>query len=213
MKIFHKVKEKLLPSNTQKSWSAAIDHSFRMTLMLLLALVIIFMLVAKVLMTKPVTVVTPPNLSEPITIIGNQADEPFKKLWGTHIASMLGNANERNLEVILDSMKSMLTVRDYDIMAEQLSTHVKALALRNQRQSFNPQDFYYDPKSDIVYIYGERELTSRKKVQSNNPLKPVRWTYEITVKYAGGRPHLAYIDQYEGAPRIDKNRIERVSKL
>ncbi|WP_299020962.1 TraE/TraK family type IV conjugative transfer system protein [uncultured Photobacterium sp.] len=209
MSITETVKEKLLPSDVQRSWTAAVDHSLRVTIALIVALFVIAVLALKILTTKPVTIVIPPQLSEEIAIVGNKADESYKKLWGIHIASILGNASERTLEVVLDAMKPMVPIEDYDEMAAQLQAHVKALALRGQTQTFTPIDTYYDPRKDIMYIYGERQLISRKKADKKNPLKPVRWTYEMTVESAGGTPSLTYIDQYEGAPNIDRNRLER----
>ena len=204
------IKEKLLPSNVQRSWTEAVDHSYRMTIATILSVATIVLLSYKIVTTKPVTIVIPPQLNETITIVGNKAGESYKKLWGIHIASMLGNASERSVKVVLEALKPMLSVADYDVMSEQLSTHVKALALRYQTQKYTVQDTYYDPKRDIIYIYGDRELISKKKVTAKKAgMKPIRWTYEITIKQAGGKTKMPYITQYEGTPRFDSNRLEK----
>jgi conjugal transfer pilus assembly protein TraE len=197
-------------SQVQISWKAAIDHSKRITLINGGLVVVIMALSFQILMTKPVAIATPPNYSEPIQMIGNQANAAYKKQWGIFVANMLGNVNLRNVDIVLDTMKSMLSLSDYDALNEQVSGLVKALDIRDQYQQYTVLDVFYDNKYDKVIIYGERKLVDRKKRSSeDDSSRPVRWTYELTVISANGTPKLTTIDQYEGAPQLERNRIER----
>ncbi|MFA0037759.1 TraE/TraK family type IV conjugative transfer system protein [Vibrio sp. 10N.261.52.A1] len=197
-------------SNVQRSWQAAIDHSNKMTKMMGLSIIICAFLAFKVMTAKPVTVVTPPNFSEEIVMIGNKANSGYKKQWGIFIASMLGNVNVRNVDIVLDTLKPMLSIRDYEELNEQVISHVKALDIRDQVQEFNVLDVFYDNKYDKVIVYGERKLTERKKRgNKSDERRAVRWTYELKIANAHGSPKMQSIDQYEGAPQIERNRIER----
>ncbi|USD59044.1 hypothetical protein J4N45_10930 [Vibrio sp. SCSIO 43140] len=196
-------------SNTQMSWQAAIDQSKRMTQLLGLAIVVILLLAFKILTTKPITTTTPPNFSESVTLIGNQASSSYKKQWGVFIAETLGNVSVRNLPLVLDILKPMLSVRDYDVLAGQVEAYVKALDIRDQVQEFSTLDVFYDKKYDKVIVYGEMKLTERKKRNSDDANRPVRYTYELNIKNQNGQPKLANIVQYEGAPNMERNRLER----
>ncbi|MEZ9856680.1 hypothetical protein AB4347_22015, partial [Vibrio breoganii] len=81
-------------------------------------------------------------------MIGNKANSGYKKQWGIFIASMLGNVNVRNVDIVLDTLKPMLSIRDYDALNEQVISHVKALDIRDQVQEFNVLDVFYDNKYD-----------------------------------------------------------------
>lgn len=196
-------------SNSQITWQEAIDHSRRMTHLLGLAIVVILLLTFKILTTKPITTTTPPNFSESITIVGNQASSSYKKQWGVFIAETLGNVSVRNLPLVLDILKPMLSVRDYDVLAGQVEAYVKALDIRDQVQQFSTLDVFYDKKYDKVIVYGEMKLTERKKRNSEDDSRPVRYTYELNIKNQNGQPKLANIVQYEGAPNMERNRLER----
>ena len=107
-------------SNVQRSWQAAIDHGRKMTIMLGFSVAIIGVLALKIMTTKPIVIITPPNLSEDITMIGNAASASYKKQWGIFIADMLGNVNVRNVDLVLETLKPMLSIRDYDALNEQV---------------------------------------------------------------------------------------------
>jgi conjugal transfer pilus assembly protein TraE len=204
-------KEELIDSesNTQNSWQAAIDHSKRMTHMLFLSVAVILVLSLKILTTKPITTATPPNFSEAVTLVGNQASSSYKKQWGIFIAETMGNVSNRNLNLVLEILKPMLSVRDYDLLADQMSSYVKALDIRDQVQTFSTLDVFYDKKFDKVIVYGEMKLTERKKRNTDEENRPVRYTYELTVKSRNGQPRLENVVQYEGAPNMERNRLER----
>lgn len=196
-------------SNTQVSWQAAIDHSKRMTNLLGISMVIIALLSLKVMTTKPVTIISPPNFNDQVKLIGNQASSSYKKQWGVFIAETLGNVSVRNLPLVLEILKPMLTVRDYDVLAGQVEAYVKALDIRDQVQEFSTLDVFYDKKYDKVIVYGEMKLNERKKRNSEEANRPVRYTYELTITNQNGQPKLANIVQYEGAPNMERNRLER----
>ncbi|MGR5287086.1 TraE/TraK family type IV conjugative transfer system protein [Vibrio maritimus] len=194
----------------QGTWTAAINQAKKLTTMLMISvlanLVLVFSLVSK----QPIMTVTPPNFAEAFTLVGAKADEAWKRMWAVAIAELLGNANERSLDTVLDAFKPMLRGDDYEVMASQLEAHVKALSIRNQYQEFDVVDSYFDEKYDRVIIYGQRSIKS-KRVSDDERLnsRPIRWTYEISIQNAFGTPKLMHISQYEGAPKIDRARFSR----
>lgn len=197
-------------SNVQRSWKAAIDHSKRLTYINGGLMVAIAVLSFHIAITKPVAISTPPNYSEPIQMIGNQANAAYKKQWGIFVANMLGNVTIRNADIVLDTMKPMLSLSDYDALDEQVQGLVKALDIRDQYQEYTVLDVFYDNKFDRVIIYGERRLVDRKKRDTGDTTsRPVRWTYELSVQSANGSPKLTSINQYEGAPQLDRGRMAR----
>lgn len=196
-------------SNTQNSWIAAINHSRHLTYMMWLLLVANTFLVFKVVNQDVISTTVPPNFSEEVQFIGKNANSTYKKQWGIFVADLLGNVNVRNKEIVLNTLKSMLSPRDYEELDAQITAHVNALDIRDQIQNFNSMDIYYDRKFDKVIVYGERTITDRKKVTREENRRPLRWTYELEMRSRNGQPWIKSVNQYEGAPKIERNRIER----
>ncbi|UJF20354.1 type IV conjugative transfer system protein TraE (plasmid) [Vibrio sp. SS-MA-C1-2] len=192
------------------SWTAAVNHSQKMTYVVIALVIINLALTFRVITQDRITIITPPNFDKAFELNGNKADMNWKKMWSVMIAELLGNANNRSVDVTLETLKPMMNSADYERMADQLQAHVKALSIRNQEQRFEVLDTYYDAKTDKVIIYGERELTDKRRISDKNAeLRPIRWTYEVKVKNANGSPELTYINQYEGTPQIDRTRLAK----
>lgn len=196
-------------SNTQNSWIAAINHSRHMTYMLWIVVIANLFLVFRVVNQDVISTTVPPNFSEEIKFIGKQAGSTYKKQWGIFVADLLGNVNVRNKEIVLDTLKPMLSPRDYEGLDAQITAHVNALDIRDQIQNFDAIDIYYDRKFDKVIVYGEREIIDRKKVTRAENRRPIRWTYELELGSRNGQPRMKSVNQYEGAPKIERNRMER----
>ncbi|MEZ8028381.1 TraE/TraK family type IV conjugative transfer system protein [Enterovibrio norvegicus] len=202
------IREKCLPDNAMKTWSGAINHSFMMSIAVILSVLLNLILGASLAFRQPTITVNPPNMSESYQVIGNKATGSWKVSWADFIASRLGNANVRTLNATLDVLEPMIRDQNkFEELARQLEDHVTALDLHDHEQTFEPKTGYYDIKKNVVIIYGNRKITPRSTTSEGRPI-PIRWTYEITIdNTTDGNPELIDIQQYEGAPDIERHRI------
>ena len=78
------------------TYSALINRDTKLIRINTVSIAVIGLLVAKILFfTDPVTIVTPPNMNEEITVVGNKASESYKTQWALFFSTLLGNIPDK----------------------------------------------------------------------------------------------------------------------
>ena len=86
--------------------SALINRDTKLIRINTVSIAVIGLLVAKIFFTDLVTIVTPPNMNEEITVVGNKASESYKTQWALFLVP-LGNINPTNISFVTAHMSSM----------------------------------------------------------------------------------------------------------
>lgn len=191
-------------SSSSKSWSNAISSANINAITVLVLAIGLVISIVIIKQKETTTVVTSPTYKgEHIEVIGNKANGNWKKSWSLYLAMLIGNVGPKNVELVATEIKSYLSPRLKQQKIEEIEKFVTMLKARNADQTFAAQDMAYDPKQDIVWVWGDLAVST-----SNNPTpKSQRWTYEFKVMMNGlGYPRIAFMDQYAGPPKINRNR-------
>lgn len=193
------------------AYSELINRSSKIIRTNTLAVVIIAILVGKILFfTSPITIVTPPNMTEEITIVGNKASESYKTQWALYYSTMIGNINPTNIKFVLDSVLDALSPELQAKTGEALQSQINIMQARGVDQTFRANDIYYDPKNDMIYVWGTK---TTKLVNVPDKSESSKWTYEWVLGMKNGRPRIAYVNQYAGTPNIKKITINGKEQL
>ena len=179
-----------------KSWSQAIA-SRNMAQIVNIALVgVVLLLALKALFQKPIIIVTPPGFTQEFTMQGDRASQGYKISWANYVANTIGNTNPRNIDFNREVIVTMLSPNLQDALGNKLKRASEIMKTRKMTQNFTLQDAVYDPKNDIVYIWGRKII----KVARQEPIS-ANWTYEVQIKSRQGMPRITYLKQYSGTPK------------
>ena len=154
-------------------------------------------LVMTVAMEDTVAVVTPPQFSEELRVSQNQANEHYKVRWAFAAASLAGNVNDKNAQFVTEQLGLMLSPYLRDAILPTIRRQAQIVAARKAVQRFTIEDAVYEPKNDVVFIWGHREL----QINKNDQPSKERWTYEFRIQPFTGRPAITHFDSYPGPPR------------
>ena len=160
--------------------------------------------------TDPVTIVTPPNMNEEITVVGNKASESYKTQWALFFSTLLGNINPTNISFVTAYVLDALSPELQAKTSESLQEQINIMQARGVEQTFKPNDIYYDPKNDMVYVWGTK---TTRLVNVPDKTESSKWTYEWVLGMKNGRPRIAYVNQYSGTPNIKKITINGKEQL
>ncbi|EAW1140976.1 pilus assembly protein [Salmonella enterica] len=193
------------------TYSALINRDTKLIRINTVSIAVIGLLVAKILFfTDPVTIVTPPNMNEEITVVGNKASESYKTQWALFFSTLLGNINPTNISFVtayvLDALSPELQAKTNESLQEQINI----MQARGVEQTFKPNDIYFDPKNDMVYVWGTK---TTRLVNVPDKTESSKWTYEWVLGMKNGRPRIAYVNQYSGTPNIKKITINGKEQL
>ncbi|KAA1186416.1 TraE/TraK family type IV conjugative transfer system protein [Photorhabdus heterorhabditis] len=180
---------------------------------ILLAAVVAAVVVKVMFFSDPITIITPPNMTEEIKLIGNKTSESYKTQWALFFSTMVGNINPKNINFVTDYITEALSPELQAKTSEELQNQATLMATRGVDQSFSPNDIYYDPKNDVVYVWGNK---TTRLINVPDKVESSRWTYEWVLGMKNGRPRIAYVKQYAGTPNIKKvtiNGKEQLAKL
>ena len=144
-------------------------------------------------------VLTPPTLTEPVTVARRQADASYKMTWGLFFAQLLGNVTPGNADLILPALGPLLAPALYqsvrDAVAEQL-----ALFTREQLTTrYEPRQVQYDPASDTVTISGILTTSGASSVAQRGER-----TYALRLAVDNYRPQLLSLQVYSGTRPPEK---------
>lgn len=144
-----------------------------------------------------VAVVTPPHFSEELRVSQNQANEHYKVRWAFAAAALAGNISEKNAGFVVEQLGLMFSPYLKDAILPSIRREAQIVAARKAEQRFTIEDAIYEPKNDVVFIWGHKEL----KVDKNDKPTSERWTYEFRIEPFSGRPSISHFDSYPGPPK------------
>jgi len=172
---------------------------------------LVVILVAKqVFFTSPVTIITPPNMTEEITVIGNKTSESYKTQWALFFSTMVGNINPKNIQFVTSYILKALSAELQAQIGEELTNQANLMATRGVDMSFTPNDIYYDAKNDLIYVWGTKVT---KLTNVPDKAESSKWTYEWVIGMRNGMPRIAYVKQYAGTPNIKKVTVNGKEQL
>jgi conjugal transfer pilus assembly protein TraE len=159
--------------------------------------------------SKTQVVVVPSHLSEKITIVGNEADEGFKKVWGLFVAELAGNVTPANVDFMIENIAGLLSPGVYTELNDSLKFQAESIRMRKISIKFNAKDVYYSTERDMVWVYGQRVVTA---AGVKTPRKST-YTYELKVTVRDGYPYITWFNSYKGKPLIeDADRVRNPEK-
>lgn len=203
--------EKAEKSSAGIAYSALINRDKSLLRNNTIALSVIGLLVIKLIFfNNPVTIVTPPNMNEQIQVVGNKASESYKTQWALFFSTLLGNINPTNIQFVTDYILEALSSELQAKTSESLQQQINIMQARGVEQTFKPNDIYYDPKNDMVYVWG---IKTTRLVNVPDKTESSKWTYEWVLGMKNGRPRIAYVNQYSGTPNIKKITINGKEQL
>lgn len=193
------------------AYGELISRSSRIVTTNLICIVIIGMLVVKIaFLSNPVTIVTPPNMTEEVTLVGNKASESYKTQWAMFYSTMLGNINPKNIQFVMNYILDSLSPELQAKTGEALESQISIMQARGVDQTFRANDIYFDPKNDMVYVWGTKTTTLLNVPDKSESSK---WTFEWVIGMKNGRPRIAHVSQYAGTPNIKKITVNGKEQL
>ncbi|MBL5885660.1 pilus assembly protein [Lelliottia amnigena] len=193
------------------AYSELITRSSRIVTTNLVCVGIIGVLVIKIVfLTNPVTIVTPPNMTEEVTLVGNKASESYKTQWAMFYSTMLGNINPKNIQFVMNYILDSLSPELQAKTGEALESQISIMQARGVDQTFRANDIYFDPKNDMVYVWGTKTTTLLNVPDKSESSK---WTFEWVIGMKNGRPRIAHVNQYAGTPNIKKITVNGKEQL
>lgn len=165
-------------------------------------LILTFMVSSK----KTEVVVMPPDYYEPIIVNGNYANQAYAASHAMNIANLMGNVNERNVDFVMENILRMLSPHLRSQLAQAFQNEVQILKSRRARQSFYVEDVMYDPKNNIVFVWGNKRTSMVGQSEITD-----RFTYEMRIQPSNGMPKITHFDAYPGIPKSrDQNRVVEI---
>jgi conjugal transfer pilus assembly protein TraE len=145
-------------------------------------------------------VVMPPSYDSELRVHGNQANEQYMLRHAMGIASLVGNVNERNIDFVVSTVEKMLSPFLQSNLEEGLRNEAQILKIRKASQTFVIEDMMYEPKNNLVWVWGTKTL----KVHTGTEKKE-RFTYEFRIEANNGVPRITHYDAYAGIPKQKNN--------
>ncbi|MED8632866.1 hypothetical protein Q5585_22555, partial [Escherichia coli] len=116
----------------------------------------------------------------------------------------------RNFNQRVSLGRNDLLIRTFPKTSESLQEQINIMQARGVEQTFKPNDIYFDPKNDMVYVWGTK---TTRLVNVPDKTESSKWTYEWVLGMKNGRPRIAYVNQYSGTPNIKKITINGKEQL
>lgn len=148
-------------------------------------------------------IVMPPDYYEPVVINGKYANEAYSAGHAMTVANLMGNVNERNIDFVTETVLRMLSPHLRSQLYQAFQTEVQILKNRRARQSFYVEDVMFEPRNNIVWVWGNKRtsLIGQQEVTE-------RFTYEFRIEPQNGMPKITHFDSYSGIPKArDPNLI------
>lgn len=134
-------------------------------------------------------------LTKPIEVRGSWANQSFKQGHAIAFAELIGNISKTNIQFVKQRFLANTTPHLRDQFEDEIERQVSIINARKIKQKFIIEDVYYDEYQDIVWVWGQREIT----IPRQKPLNKT-WTYEFRIGVYGGMPKISYFKQYPGKP-------------
>lgn len=151
--------------------------------------------------TKDTEVIAVPyNFQQEVRVEGKQANEAYMTSHAIGFASMLGNISERNVEFVMKTMSKNMSPYLEQQLAPAMKNEAQLLTLRKASQTFIIEDMMYEPRNNIVWVWGMKTV----KVPAGTEHKE-RFTYEFRIEPHAGNPRITHFDAYPGIPKTKNN--------
>lgn len=148
-------------------------------------------------------VVMPPDYYEPVVVNGNYANQAYAAGHAMMVANLMGNVNERNIEFVTGVVLRMLSPHLHAELYQAFQTETQVLKNRRARQSFYIEDVMFEPRNNIVFVWG----TKRTSLVGQSEISE-RFTYEFKIEPKNGMPKITHFDAYPGIPNVrDPKRV------
>ena len=141
-------------------------------------------------------VVMPPDYYEPVIVNGSYANESYSASHALGIAGMIGNVSEKNAEFVMQSFLKVLSPFLRNQVEATLNAETKILKTRKARQTFLIEDVMFEPKNNIIWVWGQKTLTFAGGGNHSE-----RFTYEFRIEPKNGSPRVTHFDAYPGIPK------------
>lgn len=150
-------------------------------------------------------VVMPPDYNEPIVVNGSYANQSYAASHALGIAAMIGNISEKNADFVITNFLKVLSPFLRNQIESTLKAEVKILKTRKARQTFLIEDVMYEPRNNVIWVWGQKSLTFAGGGNHSE-----RFTYEFRIEPKNGAPRVSHFDAYPGIPRAndDKYTVE-----
>jgi conjugal transfer pilus assembly protein TraE len=177
------------------------EQSKKFNRMMIGGLTAICLCLTIMLTTKETEIVVMPAIyDQEIKVQGNRANEHYMTRHGFGIASLIGNINERNAPFVMTTMLDMMSPYLRSQLEDGLLKEVQILKIRKANQSFVIEDMMYEPKNNLIWVWGTKTLSIKSGSKAEE-----RWTYELRIEPRNGSPVITHFDSYAGTPKQKNN--------
>jgi len=159
---------------------------------------------------SPVVVMTPPNLTEAVTISKTKADPAYLKSWAFALAQTLGNVTPQNADFVKSGVLPFVAPSIYQDVLAALNEQVMQIQLDRVAISFSPREVIWEPETGKVFVPGQ-SITTGTMGKDDTSLR----TYEFIIKVSNYAPVVTHLVTYRGEARTLKaiDRLRRAGKL
>jgi conjugal transfer pilus assembly protein TraE len=153
-----------------------------------------------------VVVLTPPELTQPMKVARDRADQSFSESWSLVMAGLLGNVTPGNADNLKRLVTPMLAPSVYQDVVNALSRQVEQIKLDRVTIRFEPREVIFEPRTEKVFVVGNSIVAG----PMGRDDRGVR-TYELIVKVRAYQPYVTHLETYRGQPRTLEN-LARMNK-
>lgn len=159
-------------------------------------LVLIFAMGMWMTSIKQTVVIVPPTMTGEVEIAVNTASRDYKKAWGMYVASLIGNVDAKNVDIVSEGIINMVDMSIKSQFEKMLADQILLIKKRNLRTSFSVSRMTYEPKLDKVYVTGKRTLHGAAGKDSQSV------TFEFIFKIRNYTPVITHMDLYNGGAKL-----------
>jgi conjugal transfer pilus assembly protein TraE len=162
--------------NYARTFAGAVQEN-RHTRWLVVGLLASNLLLILVLLTRSETVVmVPPDLPERSVISESSASAGLKEMWGTYVATLLGNVTPTTAASVAKNFSRIVAPSAYHQLLDEVSRETKLMESDQVTTQFVPSQVFWLPSKDIVVVSGECTLRGLR----DNERRLVR-TFEVGI--------------------------------
>ncbi|ODU51297.1 MAG: hypothetical protein BGO50_01640 [Rhodanobacter sp. 67-28] len=117
--------------------------------------IVIFVLSVSLFERKQTVVQIPPGLTQPGTVLPENASPAVKEAWGAYFASALGNVTPRTADFTARMLQPYVSAAISTDLMELIARETKTIKDQSVSTSFVPTDVFYVPSQDVVVVSGQ----------------------------------------------------------
>lgn len=147
-------------------------------------------------------------LTDVIEVKGDWANSGFKKGHATAFSELIGNVSNANINLVKERFLAASTPNLRDQFQDEIDRQISIINARKLKQKFTFEDIYFDEYQDVVWVWGQREIT----IPNQTPMKKT-WTYEYRIGVSAGMPKISYFKQYPGKPNTRQRKVPSADSI